>query len=206
MPQKIAVLDYGMGNHFSVVKRLLKFNCNAYVTNTNKGINEADKIILPGVGHFAKAVENIKGLGIWDSLNEAVLIKKKPILGICLGMQLMAKSSEEGNVEGLAWIDANVIRFKVSESTSFKIPHIGWNSVAQKKDSNLFSNISEQSEFYFVHAYHMQISKIQDILGESNYVYGFVSAVERDNIFGVQFHPEKSHDSGNLFLQNLTKL
>ncbi len=206
MPQKIAVLDSGMGNHFSVVKRLLKFNCDAYIAQSNKDINEADKIILPGVGHFAKAVENIKGLGIWDSLNEAVLIKKKPILGICLGMQLMAKSSEEGNAEGLGWFDANVVRFKVSENTNFKIPHIGWNSVAQKKDSNLFSNISEQSEFYFVHAYHMQVSKIQDILGESSYAYDFVSAVERENIFGVQFHPEKSHDSGNLLLQNLTKL
>jgi glutamine amidotransferase len=206
MTQKIAVLDYGMGNHFSVVKRLMKFNCDAFIAHSKKEINEADKIILPGVGHFANAAENIKGLEIWDSLNEAVLIKKKPILGICLGMQLMAKNSEEGNADGLGWFDANVVRFKVSENSNFKIPHIGWNTVTQKKDSALLKDIPNNSEFYFVHAYHMKTSKSQDILSESNYAYDFVSAVEQENIFGVQFHPEKSHELGNLLLQNFTKL
>jgi glutamine amidotransferase len=206
MPQKIAVLDYGMGNHFSVVKRLLKFDCDAFITSSKKEIAEADKIILPGVGHFAKAVENIKKLGIWDSLNEAVLIQKKPILGICLGMQLMAKSSEEGSAEGFGWFDATVVKFKITNSLNYKIPHIGWNTVEHQKDSALLKNIPNNSAFYFVHAFHMQINANYDIIGESSYGYKFVSAVEHQNIFGVQFHPEKSHDTGNLLLQNFTKL
>jgi glutamine amidotransferase len=206
MPQKLAVLDYGMGNHFSVVKRLVKFDCNVFIGKSENEIADADKIILPGVGHFSKAVENIKKLGIWDSLNEAALIQKKPILGICLGMQLMAKSSEEGNAEGFGWFDAKIIRFNVSNNLCFKIPHIGWNTITQKKDSALLKDIPNNSEFYFVHAYHMKTSKNQDILAESNYDYDFVSAVEQENIFGVQFHPEKSHDTGNLLLQNFTKL
>ena len=206
MPQNIMVLDYGMGNHFSIVKRLLKFDCRVFAGNSVKEMSEADKIVLPGVGHFGKAVENIKKLGVLDALNEAVLAKQKPILGICLGMQLMAKKSEEGNTEGLGWIDAEVVKFKITNSLHFKIPHIGWNTVEQKKDAALLKNIPSNSEFYFVHAYHMHNNQNQDILGVTNYEYSFVSAIEKDNIFGVQFHPEKSHDIGNTLLENFTKL
>ena len=200
------VLDYGMGNHFSIVKRLLKFDCRVFAGNSVKEMSEADKIVLPGVGHFGKAVENIKKLGVLDALNEAVLAKQKPILGICLGMQLMAKKSEEGNTEGLGWIDAEVVKFKITNSLHYKIPHIGWNTVEQKKDAALLKNIPSNSEFYFVHAYHMHNNQNQDILGVTNYEYSFVSAIEKDNIFGVQFHPEKSHDIGNTLLENFTKL
>ncbi len=200
------VLDYGMGNHFSIVKRLLKFDCRVFAGNSVKEMSEADKIVLPGVGHFGKAVENIKKLGVLDALNEAVLAKQKPILGICLGMQLMAKKSEEGNTEGLGWIDAEVVKFKITNSLHFKIPHIGWNTVEQKKDAALLKNIPSNSEFYFVHAYHMHNNQNKDILGVTNYEYSFVSAIEKDNIFGVQFHPEKSHDIGNTLLENFTKL
>ena len=206
MPQNIMVLDYGMGNHFSIVKRLLKFDCRVFAGNSVKEMSEADKIVLPGVGHFGKAIENIKKLGVLDALNEAVLAKQKPILGICLGMQLMAKKSEEGNTEGLGWIDAEVVKFKITNSLHFKIPHIGWNTVEQKKDAALLKNIPSNSEFYFVHAYHMHNNQNQDILGVTNYEYSFVSAIEKDNIFGVQFHPEKSHDIGNTLLENFTKL
>lgn len=206
MPQNIMVLDYGMGNHFSIVKRLLKFDCRVFAGNSVKEMSEADKIVLPGVGHFGKAVENIKKLGVLDALNEAVLAKQKPILGICLGMQLMAKKSEEGNTEGLGWIDAEVVKFKITNSLHYKIPHIGWNTVEQKKDAALLKNIPSNSEFYFVHAYHMHNNQNQDILGVTNYEYSFVSAIEKDNIFGVQFHPEKSHDIGNTLLENFTKL
>ena len=206
MPQNIMVLDYGMGNHFSIVKRLLKFDCRVFAGNSVKEMSEADKIVLPGVGHFGKAIENIKKLGVLDALNEAVLAKQKPILGICLGMQLMAKKSEEGNTEGLGWIDAEVVKFKITNSLHYKIPHIGWNTVEQKKDAALLKNIPSNSEFYFVHAYHMHNNQNQDILGVTNYEYSFVSAIEKDNIFGVQFHPEKSHDIGNTLLENFTKL
>jgi glutamine amidotransferase len=206
MPQNIMVLDYGMGNHFSIVKRLLKFDCRVFAGNSIKEMSEADKIVLPGVGHFGKAVENIKKLGLLDALNEAVLGKQKPILGICLGMQLMAKKSEEGNTEGLGWIDAEVVKFKITHSLYYKIPHIGWNTVEQKKDAALLKNIPSNSEFYFVHAYHMHNNQNQDILGVTDYEYSFVSAIEKDNIFGVQFHPEKSHDIGNTLLENFTKL
>src|ERR1035437_8055303 len=134
----IAIIDYGMGNLKSVKRKMDRIGVNSIITSDPEEIKKSDRIILPGVGHFAKAVSEIKSRELWDLLSEQVLIKKKPVLGICLGMQLMAKHSEEGDSEGFGWIDANVVRFKVSDSVRYKIPHMGWNTIKEIKESTLF--------------------------------------------------------------------
>lgn len=202
MSQKIVIVDYSMGNLNSVQKKLIQLNANVVISSDPKVISQADKLILPGVGHFEKAVEIMHQKGLWDVLNKSVLIDKKPILGICLGMQLMTKFSEEGNVNGLGWIDATVVRFQVQDSLKFKIPHMGWNQIEIKKESSLMNGLINQSEFYFVHSYHVKTDDKTVVLNETNYETNFVSAFEQEHIFGVQYHPEKSHDSGKLLLNN----
>jgi glutamine amidotransferase len=202
----LAIIDYGMGNLGSVKRKFSLFGVDTVITSGLQDIVTADKLILPGVGHFQKAVENLKQLKLWDILNEMVLIKKKPVLGICLGMQLMAKRSEEGGVEGLGWIDAEVVKFQVKDKVKYKVPHIGWNQIVKIKESKLMNEIPDLSEFYFVHSYHFRCNNPEDILNETEYETNFVSAVEKENIFGVQYHPEKSHGAGELLLKNFNKL
>ena len=206
MKDKIIIVDYGMGNLFSVRKKLYSLGIDAIVTSDKKELETADKIILPGVGHFAKAMENLKNKGLIKVLNQAVLVEKKPVLGICLGVQLMAKFSEEGNVDGLGWIDATVERFKIKDTLKYKVPQMGWNTVSQEKDSKLMHNISLEDEFYFVHSYHLNVLEKEIILNKTNYEYDFVSAIEKDNIFGVQYHPEKSHNAGAQLIKNFIEL
>jgi len=206
MSNKVLILDYGMGNIFSVTKKLNRLKIDSCVSSSQDEILSADKIILPGVGHFGKAMENLKKLNLIDVLNHEVLIKKKPILGICLGMQLMANKSEEGNVEGLGWIDANVVKFNITNKLKYKVPHTGWNQISISKESKLMHNIPNFSEFYFVHSYHFKTNNSIDILNETEYESKFVSAIEKENIYGVQYHPEKSHDVGELLLKNFVNL
>lgn len=202
----IAIIDYGMGNLKSVKIKMDRIGVNSIITSDPEEIKKSDRIILPGVGHFAKAVSEIKSRELWDLLSEQVLIKKKPVLGICLGMQLMAKHSEEGDSEGFGWIDANVVRFKVSDSVRYKIPHMGWNTIKEIKESTLFEMINFNSEFYFVHSYHIKCDDPNNILAETIYDYSFTSVIQAGNIFGVQFHPEKSHDAGEVLLRNFANL
>lgn len=202
MPVKVAIIDYGMGNLHSVYRKLFLVGGQPVVTSNSKEIQQADKIILPGVGHFAKAMSNIKSLGLLETLNNEVLIKEKPILGICLGMQLMAVSSEEGGAEGLGWINGEVKRFEVSNEIRYKVPQTGWNTVAVCRESHLFRNIPNRSEFYFLHAYHYHTFNKDYALAMTNYDYSFVSAIEKENILGTQFHPEKSHDAGMQLIKN----
>lgn len=202
----VVIINYGMGNLNSVYRKLSRIGINATISSKPEDIQKADKLILPGVGHFQKAIGNLKSLGLWGILNYEVLSNKKPILGICLGMQLMAKYSEEGNAIGLGWLDASVVRFKVDDKLKYKIPHTGWNQIIKKKESSLMCGIPELSEFYFVHSYHMNCNNKVDILNETEYEYKFVSAVEKENIFGVQYHPEKSHNIGDTLLKNFIKI
>jgi len=206
MKKTLAIVDYGMGNLNSVKKKLDRLKTTASITSNPKDIIKADKIILVGVGHFAKAMKNIKELNLLDTLNEVAIIKKKPVLGICLGMQLMAKDSEEGNTEGLGWLDANVRKMQVDDTLRFKIPHTGWNKITQSKKSHLMKGIPESSEFYFVHSYHLMSNETSNILNETEYCFKFTSAIEKNNIFGVQYHPEKSHDIGEVLLKNFISL
>jgi imidazole glycerol-phosphate synthase subunit HisH len=202
----IVIIDYGMGNLNSVRRKLTRLGIDSLISNLPSDISKADKLILPGVGHFQKAVENLKHLVLWDVLNEAVLINKKPILGICLGMQLMARHSEEGEIDGLNWFDADVVRFKVSDQLKYKVPHIGWNNLIIEKDSSLFRGISKEAMYYFVHSYHIKCYRTEDILSTTQYNYAFTSAIQKNNIFGTQFHPEKSHDWGEQIFQNFAEL
>jgi len=203
---KVVIVDYGMGNLNSVAKKIRKLEGNAIISSDPKEILQAIKIILPGVGHFAKAVFNLKSHSLWDALNEAVLEKQIPILGICLGMQLMTKYSEEGGVEGLGWFDAEVIKFHLKNNLRYKVPHMGWNSIHPQKNSVLFEDLPEMPEFYFVHAYHVKSDNQDQVLAYTNYEYDFVSALEKDTIFGLQFHPEKSHEVGERLIANFLKL
>jgi len=202
----VVIVNYGMGNLHSVHKKLRSCGIEAIVSDDYAVLRNASRIILPGVGHFAKAMENLKQLGLLDTLNETVLVKKKPVLGICLGMQLMASRSAEGNVAGLGWFDADVVRFQIQDSLKFKIPHTGWNQINIEKQSPLMQGVPDKSEFYFVHSYHWKTDVKSDILNTTDYEYNFISAVEKENIFGVQYHPEKSHDVGELLFRNFLKL
>lgn len=203
---QIVIIDYGMGNLRSVLKKFERLNADVRISNQADEIGKADKLVLPGVGHFANGVKNLKELGIWGVLNHKVIVRKTPILGICLGMQLMARHSEEGDSEGFGWFDAEVVQFNVKDKRTFKVPHMGWNSADLQKESPLFHQIPHEAPFYFVHSYHFKCNEAADILANTTYAYDFVSAVEKGNIFGTQFHPEKSHDFGEQLISNFLKL
>lgn len=194
-----------MGNMHSVWKHLTSFGVECAVSAKPQEILKASKLILPGVGHFGQAMENLEQQGLVDVLNELVMHKKIPILGICLGMQLMADYSEEGNTDGLGWIFGKVRRLQVKDTLRFKVPHMGWNQIRKQKKSKLLEGISGTSEFYFLHSYHLMAEQ-NDVLSETSYSCEFTSAVERENIYGVQFHPEKSHSAGRILLNNFIKI
>lgn len=201
----IAIIDYGLGNLASIKNMLKKNGTQSVITSSADQINIADKLILPGVGHFAKGMENLHKSGLIPILNELVLERKKPILGICLGMQLMTSFSEEGNVQGLGWIDANTIKFKLNNS-DFKIPHMGWSNVNFKLEDPLAISLQNLARFYFVHSYHVKCNNDFNILATTNYDSTFHSAIIKDNIRGVQFHPEKSHKFGMQLLKNFSNI
>jgi imidazole glycerol-phosphate synthase subunit HisH len=203
---KIVIVDYLTGNTNSVKRALDRTGTPSVISSQVEDISQADKLILPGVGHFTKAMANLKELGLLDALNEAVLIKHKAVLGICLGMELMANMSEEGNTPGLQWLKAEAVRFQVSTATPYKVPHMGWNRVQIKKAGALMKGVDDLSEFYFAHSYYLRINDPSDLLTETEYGIPFPSAVERNNIFGVQFHPEKSHRTGVQLLKNFIEI
>ena len=203
----IVIVDYGMGNLGSVLNMLKKIGTKARISSSVEDIEKADKLILPGVGAFDNGIKHLKKLNLLSVLNEKVLNCKTPILGICLGMQLLSQESEEGVSKGLCWIDGKVIKFKFNgNDQSLKIPHMGWNLAMASKQSKLLQGFDREIRFYFVHSYHMICSNKSDALMETEYGYRFISAVQCDNIFGVQFHPEKSHRFGMKLLKNFCEL
>ncbi|HEX9958844.1 MAG TPA: imidazole glycerol phosphate synthase subunit HisH [Fibrella sp.] len=206
MNADIVIIDYGMGNLRSVQKKVDRLNGQAVLSSDPAVILKADKLILPGVGHFASGIKKLKESGIWEALNQAVLVDKTPILGICLGMQLMAGHSEEGDAEGLAWFDADVVHFTVGDTLRYKVPHMGWNATEQSKESRLYTNVPAEAMFYFVHSYHMVCRQPADVLAITTYDYPFASAIEKGNIYGTQYHPEKSHDWGEQLFDNFIRL
>jgi len=202
----IIIVDYGLGNLRSVQKSFERVNIKVKISRDIKEIEKAQKLVLPGVGHFGKGMENLGNLGLIDVLNEKVINHKTPILGICLGMQLMTTFSEEGNVKGLGWIDAQTVRFEKDETKKFKVPHIGWNSINLVKKSRLTHQIENESQYYFVHTYYVICNDRNNVIAKSSYNTEFDSGFEKENIFGVQFHPEKSFSVGIKMLKNFSKI
>jgi glutamine amidotransferase len=199
----LTIVDYGMGNHGSIFNMLRKIGGDAKVTSKIEDLRNAERIILPGVGAFDNGVRNLGKNGLTETLREIVIQEKRPVLGICLGMQLMTKFSEEGILPGLGWIDAKTVRFRFERSDNpLKIPHMGWNTVSVVRENALFKDINVHSRFYFVHSYHAVVHDESDILTKTRYGYDFVSSFQRENIMGVQFHPEKSHKYGMALLKN----
>jgi glutamine amidotransferase len=203
----IAIIDYKMGNIKSLENALDFLGCESCVTNQAQTILKADKIILPGVGAFDVAMKNLQKYNIIDSLNKAVFEKNIPILGICLGMQILATVGEEnGPTDGLGWIDGSVKRFSLGDS-KIRIPHIGFNSVDFEDNlPNLFEGLTKGADFYFVHSYHMICGSNSDVSSWTQYGEKFVSSVQKGNIFGTQFHPEKSQSNGLKLLKNFISL
>jgi imidazoleglycerol phosphate synthase glutamine amidotransferase subunit HisH len=292
----LVIVDYHMGNLHSVKKKLDFLKVDSVISSDPAVILSASKLILPGVGHFGQAMENLRKLNLIDALNEAVLVKKTPILGICLGMQLMARESREARVRGerleldarvrnerlelearvrgeklelegrsedaergisggverssrcaelvevsgierssrraelvevsgverssrraelvevsgvemgLGWFDAEVVKFSFEDTLRFKVPHTGWNTISIEKESPLMKDIPKNSEFYFVHSYYMKANNPSDVLNYTEYGSRFASAISKDNIYGCQYHPEKSHDVGLQLIRNFVLL
>lgn len=195
----IVIVDYGMGNINSISNIIAKSGHKSLVTSKASEIRLATKIILPGVGSFDNGMQKLKELGLIDVLTIKALEENIPILGICLGMQLMTKNSQEGKLEGLGWIDALTVRF---DQDVTKIPHMGWNFIEQKKESVLFSEFYPDSRFYFMHSFFVKCNNIGDILTLTEYGKKFCSSFQKKNIYGVQFHPEKSHKFGIKLFHN----
>lgn len=200
--QNVVIIDYGMGNIGSIDNMLKYLGVKAIISSDENVISNADKIILPGVGHFDRAMSNIKNLGLTDVLKEMAMIKKKPFLGICLGMQIMCECSDEGILPGLSFVQAEVKKFDFGLDSKLKVPHMGWNRIYSNKSSNILDGLDNDSRFYFVHSYFVKCQNEMDVLTKTTYEFDFVSSFEVDNLIGVQFHPEKSHRFGVTLFRN----
>jgi glutamine amidotransferase len=202
----IVIVDYGMGNLRSILNKLQRVDAEVVISSKVEDIEKAEKLILPGVGSFAAGMENLEKYNLIPILTKKVLAEKVPILGICLGMQLFTIRSEEGNAEGLGWIDAETKQFEFERNNiKLKIPHMGWNSIDIRRNSALLKDVPRNSTFYFVHSYHVCCNGTNSVVATTNYGYDFTSVIEKENVFGTQFHPEKSHKSGVRILKNFVE-
>ena len=202
----LVIVDYGVGNLASLKNLLKKIGEQAVISSEESVIAQAGKLILPGVGAFDTCAEKLRASGLIPLLNKKALEEKVPVLGVCVGHQLLLEGSEEGQLPGLGWIKGRVIRFRQDKMPSgYKIPHMGWTEVSVCKPSRLFDDMYDEPRFYFVHSYHADPADKTDTLLQANYGYDFVAGVERGNIAGVQFHPEKSHKFGMKLFNNFVK-
>ena len=196
----LVIVDYGVGNLGSLLNMCKYIGVDAQLGNTKEQILSASHLLLPGVGAFDKGMNSLNESGLIDALNEAVLQRKIPVLGICLGMHMMTSRSEEGTLPGLKWIDASVKR--ICTNGEVKVPHMGWSRLDISVDSKIFSMTEKDSRYYFVHSYCVKCKNEDDSAAQVVYGERFDVAFERENIFGVQFHPEKSHHFGMQILKN----
>lgn len=204
----IGIVNYGLGNIKSIYNIISNVGGEARILDHHSQLEGCSKLILPGVGAFDHGMNGLKN-GNWiEPLNEFVLEKRIPILGICLGMQLMCKRSEEGQVPGLSWVNADVNRFSFGDNPHglLRIPHMGWNTIKLLKTTPLFSQNEMKQRFYFVHSYHVVCDNASDVLATANYGFDIHAAFVKDNIIGLQFHPEKSHRFGKMFFRNFIAL
>ncbi|KUG14589.1 imidazole glycerol phosphate synthase amidotransferase subunit [hydrocarbon metagenome] len=202
----ITIVDYGMGNLGSIRNAFQRLNSTVRITSKPEALINAEKIILPGVGAFDRGMQNLENLGLLPALRTCVLNNRIPILGICLGMQLLSNSSEEGKRTGLQWIDTEAIRFRFDEYNARKIPHMGWNSINPIREDPFTAPLDPEDRFYFVHSYHISPSDTGIILGMTDYGYAFPSIIRQDNIIGIQCHPERSHRSGMKILKKFLEI
>ncbi len=206
----IVILDYGMGNTASVLNMVRKAGGDAIVTSELDLIKSASAIIMPGVGSFDNGMSKLNNLGLSIIIIQKVLVEKTPFIGICLGMQMLFERSDEGQLPGLGWLAGDVTRFDFSVlddevGQRLKVPHMGWNVVKPVEFETLYGKLKREPRFYFVHSYHVNCKDVGDILATSFYGYEFTCSVRKDNIWGVQFHPEKSHRFGLQFFRNFLK-
>ena len=195
-----------MGNIGSIVNMIRKIGYSAKISSDYRLLKKADKIILPGVGHFDRAMYNLKKLDLIDVLQERAIQDNIPTLGICLGMHLLCKFSEEGTSDGLSIINAHVEKFKFDPKQNYKIPHMEWNTVTVVNDHEIFIDNDQLTRFYFAHSYHTVCANSEDVLTTTNYGYDFPSSICKGNVIGVQFHPEKSHKYGMQLLKRFIEL
>lgn len=203
----MTIIDYGVGNINAFVNVYKRVDIPIKIAKTKEDLIGAQKIILPGVGHFDHAMTQLNNSGMRDMLDKKVLMDKIPIIGICVGMQMMANYSEEGKLEGLKWIDASVKKFdesKINQVT--RLPHMGWNDVKPVREIPLFNGLEKDAIFYFLHTYYFECNNPNDIIAVTEYGGEFASAAHHENKYGIQFHPEKSHSYGETLLHNFAKL
>lgn len=197
----VAIIKYGMGNVASVQKALARLNYKSIVTDDKDALRQADVLLLPGVGSFKKGMENLKNAGLIEVLTDEVIYKKKPFIGICLGMQLIASNgSEPEKINGLGWIEGEVIKFQENEKR--RIPHLGWNTVTVTKENATYEQANGQ-DFYFIHSYHFKAKNEKDVSLIVNYGEDIVAGVAKENIHAMQFHPEKSQKTGMHLLKTI---
>jgi len=202
----VVIVDYGLGNIRSVAEAVRRVGYGPLVSNKTEDLQKADKFILPGVGSFSDGMKNLYELGLVELLNRLVIKEARPILGICLGLQLMAKESHEFSYqEGLGWFDASAVKLQTGDD-KLRVPHIGWNDLIQIRDNILFEGIPKEALFYYVHSYHLQCRDKDIVVGECEHGVRFSVALNKGNIYATQFHPEKSQSIGLMLLKNfLTK-
>lgn len=203
----IKIIDYGLGNIRAFANVYERLNIPVAIVKTADDLKDATKIILPGVGAFDYAMSQLNKSGMRETLDKLVLEHQLPVMGICVGMQMLAKSSDEGVLPGLGWIDATVKKFDASFLKSkTQLPHMGWNTIHPNNDNPLLVNFSKDSRFYFLHSYYFQCNNPNDTIATTEYCIKYTSAVNKKNIYGVQFHPEKSHQWGIQLLKNFADL
>ncbi len=201
----ISLIDFHCGNTASVVNMLMKLGVNVKVVSNARDLEGSSGFILPGVGSFDMGMRNLHGQDLIPLLSEKVLVEKIPILGICLGAQLLFEKSEEGREQGLGWLGGEVKKFDINRLRQRdRIPNMGWLEIKKTKRSLLFDSFEQAPRFYFVHSYHIECRESSDVVATACHGYKFTAAVQRANIFGVQFHPEKSHSFGYSLLKNYT--
>lgn len=200
----VGIINYGLGNLGSIQNMLKVIGEKSIISADIKALNTCDRYILPGVGAFDAGMTRLQESGLVDFIKNKVLDEKAPILGICLGMQLLGRKSEEGSLPGLGLIPFDNIRFRLEDS-NLRVPHMGWDIVEFKQSNSLLKNLEGTQRYYFVHSYHALCDSKDNILMTCDYGYEFAAAVVKDNIMGVQFHPEKSHDFGMALLNNFVK-
>tara|TARA_Y100001933_G_scaffold240900_1_gene266853 strand:+ start:22 stop:639 length:618 start_codon:yes stop_codon:yes gene_type:complete len=203
----IGIVNYGAGNVGAIKKIYKNLNIETILINKPEDFDKAEKIILPGVGAFDEVMKKLNSSGLIKELNNQVLLKKKYVLGICVGMQIMAKNSDEGKLEGLGWIDGKVKKINIKNLAHKPyLPHMGWNGIHPTVIHPLFNNIDFEFGFYFVHSYYFECNDKKNILCETDYSFKFCSSLVKKNILATQFHPEKSHKNGVLLFRNFYEL